>query len=120
MIKKKDKGRCDCNVIHFEAVEAVMAEMPPKDEFNRVSNLYKMFADPTKIKILWALGKGRLCVCDLAVLLDTSKSAVSHSLALLKLSNLVKNERDGKTVYYHLADAHVEDILRKGFEHIKE
>ncbi|MCL2678341.1 MAG: metalloregulator ArsR/SmtB family transcription factor [Clostridiales bacterium] len=111
---------CDCEVIHEEAVSAARARMAGKSELGKLAGLYKMFSDGTRVRILWALQGGELCVCDLAVLLGMTKSAVSHQLKSLRLSNLVKFRKDGKVVYYSLADAHVEDILRRGFEHISE
>ena len=79
-----------------------------------------MFADSTRVQILHALECSEMCVCDLAALLDVTKSAVSHQLKSLRLSNLVKFRRDGKNVFYSLADSHVKDILDRGFEHIDE
>ncbi|MDR1706240.1 MAG: metalloregulator ArsR/SmtB family transcription factor, partial [Clostridiales bacterium] len=88
--------------------------------FFKLAGLYKMFSDPTRVKILWALHCRRMCVCDLAVLLGMTKSAISHQLKSLRLTNLVKYEKQGKVVYYSLADEHVEDIFEKGFAHIHE
>ena len=111
---------CDCEVIHEEAVNAAREQMPGKNELGKLAELYKMFSDGTRVRILWALQCGELCVCDLAALLDMTKSAISHQLKSLRLSNLVKFRRDGKVVYYSLTDAHVRDILERGFEHIGE
>jgi ArsR family transcriptional regulator len=94
--------------------------MPDSKDFYDLANLYKMFADNTRVKIMWALSCSPMCVCDLAVLLGMTKSAISHQLKLLRLSYLVKYEKRGKVVYYSLADSHVKAIFRKGFEHIKE
>ncbi|MDR0287721.1 MAG: metalloregulator ArsR/SmtB family transcription factor, partial [Clostridiales bacterium] len=85
-----------------------------------LSNLYKMFSDNTRVRILWALSCEKMCVCDLAVLLGMTKSAISHQLKFLRISNLIKYDRQGKVVYYSLADDHVRDIFDKGFEHIHE
>ncbi|MDR1705919.1 MAG: metalloregulator ArsR/SmtB family transcription factor [Clostridiales bacterium] len=112
--------QCDCEVIHAEVVDAVRGMMPPGDDFFKLAGLYKMFSDPTRVKILWALHCRRMCVCDLAVLLGMTKSAISHQLKSLRLTNLVKYEKQGKVVYYSLADEHVEDIFEKGFAHIHE
>jgi ArsR family transcriptional regulator len=101
-------------------VERVRAAMPGGDGFYRLANLYKMFADNTRVKILWALSCESMCVCDLAVLLGMTKSAISHQLKSLRLTNLVKYDKQGKVVYYSLADSHVKDIFEKGFEHISE
>lgn len=111
---------CDCEVIHEEAVKRVQAKMPDGRSFYDLANLYKMFADGTRLKILWALFCNRMCVCDLAVLLGMTKSAISHQLKSLRMSNLVRYEKEGKNVFYSLADDHVKDIFEKGFEHINE
>jgi len=110
---------CDCVIIHEDAVKRVRADMPDSKSFYSLANLYKMFADNTRIKILWALSREELCVCDLAALLGMTKSAISHQLKLLRLSNLVKYDKQGKIVYYSLADDHVKDVFQKGFEHIE-
>lgn len=111
---------CDCDVIHEEVVAKVRGMMPPEKDFYGLSNLYKMFSDNTRIKILWALSCSEMCVCDLAVLLNMTKSAISHQLKSLRLANLVRFEKQGKVVYYSLADSHVKDIFEKGLEHIHE
>ena len=111
---------CDCNVIHEDVVARVREAMPEGGQFYTLSNLYKMFADNTRLKILWALSRERMCVCDLAVLLGTTKSAVSHQLKSLRLANLVKNERQGKNVYYSLVDCHVREMLENGLAHSAE
>lgn len=111
---------CDCDVIHGDIVDRVREQMPDGKDFHDLSNLYKMFADYTRVKILWALSCAEMCVCDLAVLMDMTKSAISHQLQSLRISNLVKYDKRGKVVYYSLADDHVKDIFEKGFEHIKE
>ena len=115
-----EKYTCDCEVIHEEAVARVRASLPDGKNFYDLANLYKMFADKTRVRILWALSCENMCVCDLAVLLGMTKSAISHQLKSLRLANLVKYDRHGKVVYYSLADSHVKDIFEKGFEHIKE
>jgi ArsR family transcriptional regulator len=119
-MKTKDQFSCDCNVIHEDVVKRVAAVMPDSKDFYDLANLYKMFSDNTRVKILWALSCNDMCVCDLAVLMGMTKSAISHQLKSLRLSNLVKYEKQGKVVYYSLADDHVKDIFEKGFEHIKE
>ena len=119
-MKKKSRFSCDCEVIHEDVVKRVRKNMPEPEDFYDLANLYKMFADGTRVKILWALFCSEMCVCDLAVLLGMTKSAISHQLKLLRLSNLVKYEKQGKNVFYSLADDHVKDIFEKGFEHINE
>ena len=111
---------CDCEVIHTDVVNRVRDVMPRNDNFLALATLYKMFADNTRLKILWALSCERMCVCDLAGLLDMTKSAISHQLKSLRLTNLVKCDKKGRVVYYSLADEHVKDIFEKGFEHISE
>ena len=111
---------CDCEVIHEDVVARVRAAMPDGNNFYDLANLYKMFADNTRVKILWALSCESMCVCDLAALLGMTKSAISHQLKSLRLANLVKYNKQGKVVYYSLADSHVKDIFEKGFEHILE
>jgi ArsR family transcriptional regulator len=119
-MKKNGQFSCDCDVIHEDVVKNVRTAMPNAKDFYELANLYKMFADATRVKILSALSFNEMCVCDLAVLLGMTKSAVSHQLKLLRISNLVKFEKQGKIVFYSLADDHVKDIFEKGFEHIKE
>jgi ArsR family transcriptional regulator len=111
---------CDVEVIHQDVVDRVAKAQPPYGEFFALANLYKNFADPTRVRILWALSREPMCVCDLAVLLGMTKSAVSHQLKLLRLSNLVRYEKLGKEARYELADGHVKDIFEKGLEHINE
>jgi ArsR family transcriptional regulator len=94
--------------------------MLDSDEFSSLAVLYKMFSDPTRVKILWALQCNEMCVCDLAVLLNMTKSAISHQLKSLRLTNLVKFRKEGKVVYYSLADDHVKTIFENGVAHINE
>ena len=115
-----ERYSCDCEMIHEDVVERVRGAMPDGGVFYALANLYKMFADGTRVKILWALSHEEMCVCDLAVLLGMTKSAISHQLKSLRMSNLVKYNKLGKVVYYSLADSHVKDIFEKGFEHISE
>ena len=111
---------CDCEMIHEETVADTRQKMQPESDYQRLAALYKMFGDGTRVKILHALEQNELCVCDLAVLLGLTKSAVSHQLKALRLANLVRFRRDGQVVYYSLADDHVKDILDLGFAHIYE
>lgn len=111
---------CDCDVIHQDIVDYVRKDMPQRTQFDGLAGLYKMFADSTRVSILWALNTKEMCVCDLAVLLGMTKSAISHQLKSLRMSSLVKFKKQGKVVYYSLSDDHVKDILEKGFEHINE
>jgi len=112
---KNTEYTCDCTVIHEDVVARVREAMPDGDEFYALANLYKVYADSTRIKILWALTCERMCVCDLAVLLGITKSAVSHQLKTLRLAGLVRYEKHGKEAYYSIADNNVKTI----FERIK-
>ena len=115
-----EKFTCDCEVIHEEVVNEVKEKMQPKEEYVKIASLFKLFGDPTRVQILHALRQKEMCVCDLAVLLGITKSAVSHQLKALRFSNLVKFRREGQIVYYSLADYHVEHILDVGIEHLNE
>ncbi|MBS4007573.1 MAG: helix-turn-helix transcriptional regulator [Clostridium sp.] len=114
------QGNCDCDVIHEEVVARVRESMPDNKDLSNLANLYKMFSDNTRLNILWALSCEDMCVCDLAVLLGMTKSAISHQLKSLRLSNLVKFDKQGNIAYYSLLDCHVKDLLQKGLEHILE
>ncbi|MCL2220404.1 MAG: metalloregulator ArsR/SmtB family transcription factor [Chitinispirillia bacterium] len=119
-MKNGDKVMCDCEVIHGEVVERVRPAMPADGDFGKLAVLYKAFADPTRLRILWALSREEMCVCDLAFLMGMTKSAISHQLKFLRMSDLVRFRKEGQIVYYSLADDHVLDIFEKGFEHINE
>ena len=116
----KEIDRCDCTSIHQEVVNTVREQMPKEEILMDVADLFKMFSDSTRIKILCALMHTEMCVCDISVLLGMTKSSVSHQLRILKQSNLVKYRRDGRVVYYSLADDHVKTIFHQGLEHIME
>ena len=115
-----ESGFCDSESIHAEAVEEVKSAMSGDGEYQALASLYKMFGDPSRLRILHALSLRELCVCDLAALLGLSKSAVSHQLKALRLSKLVRFRREGQVVFYSLDDDHVKDILALGFEHLRE
>jgi ArsR family transcriptional regulator len=102
-----------CDICHHHHPHLPM-EAPADETLYRLADLYKVFGDPTRIRILYALSGGELCVCDIAELLGMTQSAISHQLRVLKQSALVKFRRDGKTVYYSLADTHVATILAQG------
>lgn len=115
-----DSMFCDFDIIHEDVVNKVKTQMPAEEEFYQLAQLYKMFGDKTRVQILSALSHNEMCVCDLAALLGMTQSAISHQLKSLRIANLVRFRKDGKIVYYSLADEHVEEILKKGFEHINE
>lgn len=116
----KNEFICDCNIVHGDVVTKVNGQMLDTAAFNRLAGFFKVFGDVTRMKILWALDQSELCVCDLANILSMSKSAVSHQLALLRKDDLVRSRKDGKEVYYSLADDHVKSITETGLEHIQE
>ena len=116
----KEDYICDCDIIHAEVVETVKRNMPQESELYDLSDFFKVLGDSTRAKIMWALDEHELCVCDLAALLNMSKSAISHQLRALREANLVVNRRDGKNIYYALADDHVRQIFEKGLEHVRE
>lgn len=111
---------CDCNVIHMESVEHAREHMPEDDIIYDLSDLFKIFGDSTRLKILCALSSNEMCVCDIANLINMTKSSVSHQLRVLKQSRLVKYRKEGKSTYYSLADSHVTHIIDQGIEHISE
>ncbi|GAP40987.1 ArsR/SmtB family transcription factor [Flexilinea flocculi] len=112
--------RCDCEVIHEDTVKRVQEKMPLEENLYDLAELFKVFGDTTRIKILWALDEAEMCVCDIAVLLKMTQSAISHQLRLLKQADLVKSRREGKIVYYSLEDEHVRQIFDQGLIHISE
>jgi len=119
-MKAGDIERCDITVIHEDVVNSVKEKMPEEEILYDLAELYKVFGDSTRVKILWALGESEMCVCDIAALLNMTQSAISHQLRILKQARLVKNRRVGKVVYYSLDDDHVKEIFSQGLEHIKE
>ena len=111
---------CECESVHQDVVEAVKPQILGGDEAIDLASLFKLFGDGTRVRILQALRVHELCVCDLACILGMTKSAISHQLKALRLSNLVKFRREGQNVFYSLADEHVEAILDLGLEHLRE
>ena len=112
--------RCDYSHIHQEIVDKVERTMPEDEILYDLAELFKIFGDSTRIKILYVLFESEMCVCDIAKLLGMTQSAISHQLRALKQSKLVKYRREGKTVFYSLADSHVRTILGQGMDHITE
>lgn len=111
---------CDFYQVHEDVVKAVTAKMPDEDELYDLAEIFKVFGDSTRIKILYVLFESEMCVCDIAQLLNMNQSAISHQLKILKQSRLVKSRREGKAVFYSLADGHVRTIINQGLEHIEE
>ena len=111
---------CNCTIIHEDIVSKVKKSIPEEETLYDLADLFKAFSDSTRIKILCALFQDELCVCDLAALLNMTQSAISHQLRVLKSNRLVKFRRDGKVIYYSLADDHIKHIFNEGFKHIIE
>lgn len=111
---------CQETVIHQHIVDQVKKKMLSATEFEELALLFKMFADETRLKILKALSESEMCVCDISALLQMSHSAVSHQLASLKKTRLVRSRKQGKVVYYSLNDQHIFDLFNIAHEHIQE
>ena len=111
---------CDVYQVHEDVVKAVNEKMPDEDELCDLAEIFKVFGDSTRIKILYVLFEAEMCVCDIAQLLNMNQSAISHQLRILKQNRLVKSRREGKAVFYSLADGHVRTIINQGLEHIQE
>lgn len=111
---------CEEHCIHGDVIERVRAKLPDVEELYDLAEFFKVFGDTTRIRILYVLFEAEMCVCDIAEMLNMTASAISHQLRLLKQSRLVKSRRDGKTIYYSLADDHVRSIIDMGREHIEE
>lgn len=120
MKNEKKTPLCECDEVHLSEVEDRRREMPALEKLYELSDFFKIFADSTRMSILFAIDKGPLCVCDIAHLLGMTKSAVSHQLKILRQSALVTYRRAGKNIFYSLADDHVRDIIEKALEHIEE
>ena len=112
--------RCEYMVTHQDVVDKVITKMPEEEVLYDLAELFKVFGDSTRIKILYVLFESEMCVCDIAAILNMTQSAISHQLRVLKQSRLVKYRREGKVVFYSLADNHVHTILNQGLEHIAE
>lgn len=117
---EKEAPRCEYMHVHEDIVERVNQVMPEEEQLFDLAELFKVFGDSTRVKILFVLFESKMCVCDIAQLLGMTQSAISHQLQVLKKSKLVKYRREGKTVFYSLADSHVRTILGQGMEHITE
>lgn len=111
---------CNCNVIHDDVIKKVRENMPKEEVLYDLAEFFKVFGDSTRIRIICALFKSEMCVCDLSTLLGVSQSAVSHQLRTLKNARLVRYRRDGKVVYYSLDDEHIKTIFDEGLNHITE
>lgn len=115
----KNEFVCDCNIIHQDIVSKVSERMAEENTFNKIAEFFKILGDTTRVKILYALDKNEMCVCDIANVLNMSKSSISHQLGTLRRCGIVKCRKVGKEVFYTLDDDHVKEVFEVGFEHIK-
>ena len=117
---KIEVEHCDYIHVHEDIVKNVQEHMPQEEELRDLADFFKVFGDTTRIRILYTLFQSEMWVCDLAQTLDMTQSAISHQLRVLKQMKLVANRREGKTVFYSLADSHIKTIMNQGMEHIRE
>ena len=110
---------CDCNIIHEEAVNKALKSKPEREELERLSEVFKILGDITRTQILWVLDKNEMCVCDIANVLNMTKSSISHQLAILRSAGIVNYRIKGKEVYYRLDDLHITKLYEIGIEHIE-
>lgn len=111
---------CESSEVHEELLRTVRQKLPPEEQLYDLAELFKVFGDSTRMRILFVLFEAEVCVCDLAEALNMTVSAISHQLRILKQSKLVKSEKVGRSVFYALADEHVRSIVEQGMEHILE
>lgn len=119
-MEKDEKMCCEKQEVHEDLLRIVNETMPEETELYDLAELFKVFGDSTRIRILFVLFEAEVCVCDLAAVLNMTQSAISHQLRILKQSRLVKSRREGKSIFYSLADGHVRTIINQGLEHIEE
>ncbi|WP_321283810.1 metalloregulator ArsR/SmtB family transcription factor [uncultured Vibrio sp.] len=117
---KEQEDRCAVRCIHKEQVAKAREQALHTDEYDAMAALFKAMGDPNRLRLLWALGHEEMCVCDLAALLGSSESAVSHQLRMLRQMALVKNRRQGQVLYYRLNDDHIHTLINVTLEHIRE
>ena len=123
MTEKSEKNMvetCEVPVIHEDVLARVREKMPAEEPVYEVSELFKVFGDSTRARIICALNIEEMCVCDLSALLNMTQSAISHQLRLLKVSRIVKSRKQGRVVYYSLDDAHIGQIFAMAFDHVME
>lgn len=115
---EKKEWICDCNIIHQSAVDIALKNKPEEAELENLTTLFKILGDSTRTKILWILDHHEMCVCDIANVLNMTKSSISHQLATLRESGIVRFRKSGKEVYYTLDDEHISRLYEIGLEHI--
>ena len=119
-MQNKDILLCECHETHSDKINIAKSKMIDEETIFELADFFKIFGDSTRIKILWALDTQELCVCDLASLLNMTKSAISHQLRVLRQDSLVKYRKDGKNVFYSINDDHIKTIIENGLSHINE
>lgn len=115
---EKKELMCDCNIIHQNVVNIALKNKPQEKELENLTTLFKILGDSTRTKILWILDHHEMCVCDIANVLNMTKSSISHQLAILREAGIVRFRRSGKEVYYTLDDEHISRLYEIGLEHI--
>jgi DNA-binding transcriptional ArsR family regulator len=120
MTQESSIEACSCSVVHTDAVAAAKTVLPDDGGLSSLGEFFKVLTDPTRLKLLYALGSGELCVCDLSATTGSSVSSVSHHLAALRRAKLVKPRRDGRVIFYSLDDMHVHGILALARDHLQE
>ena len=120
MALEKNVDVCEHEEIHEEVLSVIRGKLPAEESMYELAELFKVFGDSTRIRILFVLFEAEVCVCDLAATLNMTSSAVSHQLNILKRCKLIKSRREGKSVFYSLADNHVRTIISEGMDHIEE
>lgn len=117
---RKETGCCEVEEVHEDLLRRVLSHAPAEEDLQRLAELFKIFGDGTRIRILFALFEAEVCVCDLSRILNMTPSAISHQLKTLRQSRLIRSRREGKSIFYSLADDHVRTIIRQGMDHIQE
>lgn len=116
----RNESECESRIVHLDSVDRVREKMPDEDTLLDVAELFKVFGDSTRTRILSALNIEELCVCDISVLLNMSMSAVSHQLRILRQTKIVKSRRSGKEILYSLDDEHISHLYKTALEHLSE
>ena len=119
-LSKNNIEKCNCTIIHDEVVNEVREKLPKETTLYNLAELFKVFGDTTRVKILYSLFEQEMCVCDISALLNMTQSAISHQLRVLKQARLVKFRREGKVIYYSLDDNHIKHIFNEGLNHVLE
>lgn len=120
VIDMPEVGACCAVYVNTAGVEAIAAQLPPPDAFHAMAETFKLLGDPTRLRVVYALSRGELCVCDLAAMLGVGATAISNHLRLLRNMRLVRYRRQGKLVYYTLDDAHIGQLLSICLNQVQE